>query len=177
MSVLETERLRLVPITLAMVEAVLSGNRDDAERVAEAKLPPAWPNRALIERAFTASLELIRADPVGRLWGDRFVLARAGERRVIGSVVFHGAPDASGIVEVAYGIEEGSQRQGYATEAVRASVEWALAQPGVTAVHATTVAWHQASLRVIERAGMKPCGTRDHDVLGELLVFERRGPV
>ena len=63
MSNLRTERLLLEPMTLAMVEAVMAGDREAAERIAEARLPPAWPNRALVERAFTASLEEILADP------------------------------------------------------------------------------------------------------------------
>ncbi len=173
--ILVTPRLELVPFTLPMVEAVMLGRREDAERIANARLPPAWPNRALIERAFTASLENIRADPARRLWGDRMMLSRDGERRVLGSVVFHGAPGDDGVVEIAYGVEEGSQGMGYATEATRASVEWALAQPDVRVVKATTFAWHVASLRVIEKLGMQAAGTRDHDMLGEMLVFAREG--
>ena len=53
-------------------------------------------------------------------------------------------------------------------------VAWALDQPGITAVQATTFPWHVASLGVIRRVGMIPIGTRDHDTLGDLLVFERR---
>jgi RimJ/RimL family protein N-acetyltransferase len=174
--ILATPRLYLVPFTLPMVEAVMLGRRDDAERIANARLPPAWPNRALIERAFTASLDRIRADPAGRLWGDRLMLSRDGERRVLGSVVFHGAPGDDGVVEIAYGVEEGSQGMGLATEATRASVEWALAQPGVRVITATTFAWHTASLRVIQKLDMKPAGTREHDMLGEMLVFALERP-
>jgi ribosomal-protein-alanine N-acetyltransferase len=176
---LRTPRLGLEPISLALVEAIMLGRRDDAERIAEAKLPGAWPNRALIERAFTASLDEIRADPATRLWGDRLMIVTepvAGrlERRVVGSVVFHGRPVEDGVAEIAYGVEEGSQGQGIATEATAASVGWALREPGVQAVRATTLPWHKASLRVIEKLGMKPVGTRDHELLGELLVFEVR---
>ena len=171
---LQTPRLELVPMTLAMVEAVMLGRREQAESIANAKLPLAWPNRALVERAFTASLEAIRGDPEQRLWGDRLMLSKDGERRVIGSVVFHGAPAEDGVVEIAYGVEEGSQGQGLATEATRASVAWALAEAGVVAVRATTFAWHRASMRVIEKLEMSQVGTRDHDMLGEMLVFERR---
>jgi ribosomal-protein-alanine N-acetyltransferase len=171
---LRTARLTLEPISLALVEAIMFERRDDAERLAEARLPAAWPNHALIERAFTASLSEIRADPARRLWGDRLMITGEGERRVVGSVVFHGQPAEDGVAEVAYGVEEGSQGQGLATEATRACVEWALAQEAVVAVRATTHPWHKASLRVIEKVGMAPAGTRDHELLGELLVFERR---
>ena len=175
MPTLLTPRLELVPITLAMVEAVMLGQREQAESVAGARLPAMWPNRALVERAFSVSLDLIRADPAARLWGDRLIVSRGGageERRVLGSVVFNGRPEAAGIVEVAYGVEEGSQGLGYGTEATRACVEWALVQDGVAAVQATTAAWHAASLRIIEKLGMVPAGTRDHELFGELLVFQ-----
>jgi ribosomal-protein-alanine N-acetyltransferase len=173
MTYLRTARLELEPISLAMVEAVMAGRRDDAERIAEAVVPKTWPNRALIERAFTASIEEIRADPATRLWGDRLMIERGdrGERRVVGSIVFHGRP-ADGVAEIAYGVEEGSQGRGLATEATRACVEWALAEDGVTAVRATTLPWHSASLRVMTKLGMIHYGTRDHETLGELVVYE-----
>jgi ribosomal-protein-alanine N-acetyltransferase len=172
---LRTERMELEPMPLELVEAVILGRRDVAERILEASLPAMWPNRALVERAFCASLDAIRADPETRLWGDRLMILRGprGERRIVGSVVFHGRP-ADGVAEVAYGVEEGSQGIGLATEATRACVEWALAEPSIVAVQATTVPWHTASLRVIEKVGMQPVGVREHEVLGELRVFERR---
>jgi len=175
---LTTPRLELAPMSLAMVEAVMLGKRETAEAIAEAKLPDAWPGAALIERAFSASLDRIRAAPEERLWGDRLIVIRSdgnrGPRCIVGSVVFHGRPGPDGVAEVAYGVEEASQGLGYATEATRACVDWALTQPGVVAVTATTAAWHRASLRVIQKIGMSPIGTRDHDLLGELLVFELR---
>ncbi len=172
---LRTGRLSLEPITLPLVEAVILGRRDLAERMVDAILPDTWPNRALVERAFCASLDAIRADPARRLWGDRLMIGRGprGERRVVGSVVFHGLPE-DGVAEVAYGVEDGSQGEGFATEGTLACVEWALTQPGIVAVQATTVPWHTASLRVIAKLGMERVGVRDHEILGELLVFERR---
>jgi RimJ/RimL family protein N-acetyltransferase len=173
---IQTGRLELEPISLALVEAVILGRREVAERLADAALPRTWPNRALVERAFAASLDDIRADPERRLWGDRLMIRRgpSGQRLVVGSVVFHGQPE-DGIAEIAYGVEDGSQGEGLATEATRACVEWALRQDGVVAVQATTVPWHTASLRVIAKLGMVRVGVRDHEILGELVVFETRG--
>jgi ribosomal-protein-alanine N-acetyltransferase len=175
MTLLRTARLELVPMTLAMAEAVILGHKEEAERLIAARMPLRWPNRELVERAFSASLEELRARPDVRLWGNRVLVARAadGEARVVGSVVFHGRPE-DGIAEIAYGVEEGSQGQGYATEAVGASVASALEQEGVLAVQAATFDWHVPSLRVIGKVGMARVGTRDHDTMGELVVFERR---
>jgi ribosomal-protein-alanine N-acetyltransferase len=186
MPALVTKRLRLIPVTLPMVEGVLRHDRAAAEAaldaclrehgVPEAELgatfPASWPNDDLVSRAFPFSLDAIRAAPEVRLWGDTMVLRR-DTPRVVGSVVFRGRPE-NGIAEVGYGIEDTSRGLGLATEATRACVEWALVQPGVTAVRATTFPFHHASLGVIRKLGMQPCGTREHAMLGDLIVFERR---
>ena len=186
MPALLTTRLRLVPITLPMVEGVMRRDRAAAEAALDAgirecgwdldacaRFPDAWPNEDLVARAFPFSLDAIRTDPDKRLWGDSLVLPLEGPPRVVGSVVFKGRP-TDGIAEVAYGIEDSSRRQGLATEATLACVEWALEQEGIACVQATTFPWHHASLGVIRRVGMVQCATREHDMLGELLVFERK---
>lgn len=173
-SPLGTSRLSLLPITLEVVEAVLEDRRADVEALLDAKLPSAWPGRALIERAFWVSLEHVRANPEVRLWGDRVMVTREPPFKIVGSVVFHGAPDAEGAVEVAYGVEEESQGRGYATEAVGVSVAWALSHPHVHVVRAATPPWHVPSKRVLEKCGFRQVGVREGDLLGEVLEFERR---
>jgi len=164
--------LRLIPITLEAIEAVLDHDKARAEAIVGASFPRAWPNDELVAQGFPFSREALRANPEVRLWGDSLVVLR-DEPRVVGSVVFHGHP-SDGVAEVAYGIAETARRQGYAIEATSAAVAWALAQDGIEAVQATTFPWHAASLAVIQRLGMQPIGSREHDTLGELLVFERR---
>lgn len=177
MDVLVTPRLILEPITLDVVEATFAEDRAAIEALVQAEIPDAWPGRALVERAFSASLEHIRADPSTRLWGDRLMITRTdadeGRRRlVVGSVVFHGRP-RDGVAEVGYGVEERWQRRGFASEATRACVEWALAQAGVRCVTATTPPWHTASVRVLERSGLVRVGVEEHEILGEVVRFRR----
>ncbi len=181
MEVLVTPRLILEPITLDVVEATFAGDRAAIEDLVRAKVPDAWPGRALVERAFSASLEHIRADPETRLWGDRLMITRTDAslgagvegRCVVGSVIFHGRP-YDGVAEIGYGVEEHWQRQGFASEATRACVEWALTQPGVMCVTATTPPWHTASIRVLERSGLARVCIEEHDALGEVVRFECR---
>ncbi|MBA3818402.1 MAG: GNAT family N-acetyltransferase [Deltaproteobacteria bacterium] len=172
MPALVTPRLRLVPITLEVIEAVLDADKERAEAVVGATFPARWPNADLLASGFPYSRDAIRAAPDIRLWGDSLVVLH-DEPRIIGSVVFHGHP-SDGVAEVGYSIEDSSRGQGLATEATRACVEWALEQTGIDAVQATTFEWHKASLGVIRKLGMKQIAVRDHDTLGELLVFERR---
>jgi RimJ/RimL family protein N-acetyltransferase len=170
-------------MTLSMVEAVMLGRKDDSEAFARARMPERWPNPELIERAFPVSLDEMRGAPEARLWGARVMIvsgegsggAEGGERRVVGSIVFrHGFPGDDGIAEIAYGVEEGSQGRGYDKEGVSTCVAWALEQAGVRAVQAATFAWHHPSVRVLSNAGMTRVGTREHETMGEMLVFERR---
>ncbi len=170
-STITTNRLRMVPMTLHIVEAVLEGRRAETEALLGAKMPSAWPGRALVERAFLARLDEIRANPDHRLWGDRVAMTRDPEPRVIGSVIFHGGPDHQGAVEVAYGIEEDSQRQGFGHEAVNAAVAWAFDEPHVQFVRASTFTWHAPSRRILEKIGFCVVGT-SNDILGEMLEYE-----
>ena len=62
-------------------------------------------------------------------------------------------------VEIGYGIRDAYQGRGYATEAVAAAVNWALAQPDVTRVEAETEPDNRASQRVLEKCGFVPTGT------------------
>lgn len=172
MPALVTPRLRLVPVTLEAIEAVLDHDKARVEAIVGATFPPGWPNEDLVASGFPYSREAIRSAPEVRLWGDSLVVL-VDEPRVVGSVVFHGHP-ADGVAEVGYSIEDSSRGHGLATEATRACVEWALEQDGIAAVQATTFEWHRASLGVIRKLGMTQIGVRDHDTLGELLVFERR---
>src|SRR5678816_4856677 len=112
MPALVTERLRLVPITLEAIEAVLDRDQPRAEAIVRARFPPGWPQDPLLDVGFPYSRDAIRADPDVRLWGDSLVLLR-DEPRVIGSVVFHGLP-ADGVAEVAYSVEERSRGRGLA---------------------------------------------------------------
>ncbi len=169
---LYTQRLELVPVTLPMVEAALADQPHEICRLLGASLASMWPGRELIERAFCASIDAIRANPEARLWGDRIALSRGPERTVIGSVIFHGHP-IDGLVEVGYGVDVAFQRSGYATEATLACVNWALEQPGVTLVRATTPPWHTASMRVLIKCGFADVGPIEHETLGEVLAFER----
>jgi [ribosomal protein S5]-alanine N-acetyltransferase len=169
---LSTPRLDLVPITLDVLEAVISNQRAKAEQLVGAVFPDDWPNEDLIARAFPVAMHAVRADPTTRLWGDTLLLLR-GQQRIVGSVIFHGRP-SNGIAEVGYGIDERSRGEGLAIEGTTACVSWALTQPGIDAVQATTFPWHAASLGVIRRLGMTEIGSREHDTLGQLMVFELR---
>lgn len=79
----------------------------------------------------------------------------------IGDLSFKGIEN--GAAEIGYGICEEYERHGYATEAVCAAVEWALRQPGIDRVEAEAEEDNIASLRVLEKCGFTPAGTRGEE--------------
>jgi RimJ/RimL family protein N-acetyltransferase len=66
-----------------------------------------------------------------------------------------GLGDATGAIEIGYGLAEPYRRQGYGTELVRALSQWLLDRPPVRAVTAATEAENIASIRVLEHAGFQ----------------------
>jgi len=70
----------------------------------------------------------------------------------VGELCFKGIQEG-GIVEIGYGIREEFQNRGYATEAIKAAVSWALKQPRISSVEAETTEENAASLRVLEKCG------------------------
>jgi RimJ/RimL family protein N-acetyltransferase len=103
-------------------------------------------------------------------WGS-YVLVRRDDDRAVGSMGFHGPPDAEGRVEIGYDLAAAARGQGYATEALRALAAWALAEEDVVTVTARVDPGNTASRHVLERSGFRRVGHLDED--GGVLLFER----
>jgi ribosomal-protein-alanine N-acetyltransferase len=79
-------------------------------------------------------------------------------------------------VLIGYAMYPQFEGRGYATEAVRAMVEWAFHQPGVRLVRALAPVWNTPALRVAENVGMRPVATGEDDDVGEVLVYAVSAP-
>ena len=76
---------------------------------------------------------------------------------VVGTCGFKGPP-ADGVVEIAYGVAPDHQGKGYATEAARALVAYALGSGDVRIVRAHTLPKSNASKRVLSKCGFRHVG-------------------
>ena len=74
---------------------------------------------------------------------------------MIGDLGFKGKPNRRGTVEIGYRVAPAYRRQGYASEATRALVDWALAQGGVERITAECNPDNVGSIRVLEKLGMR----------------------
>ncbi len=149
---LDTERLELIPFNSDLIKLLVADRAAFAEKLA-VQLPADWPDPDH-NRVFRTDAWIARQDRSGDDWGGYLAILKAG-RIVIGYPGFIGAPDGEGAVEVGYSIAESYQGQGFATEAVRALIEWALRQPQVKQVTAGCDADNYASRRVLEKLGLQ----------------------
>ncbi|WUL96439.1 GNAT family N-acetyltransferase [Streptomyces caniferus] len=93
-------------------------------------------------------------------WGV-FVLTDAATGTALGSIGFHGPPDAEGFVEIGYDLSPSARGAGWATDATRLLAGWAAARPEVRTVCALTEPENVASQRVLQRAGFRFVGERE----------------
>lgn len=133
--VVQTERLRMVPQTMEALRMLHDGERDED-----------------MKQAYGDMLETMEQLPGQEEWGTEWEIALVSGQR-IGGIGFKGTPDAEGIVEVGYGIDEAYRRKGYGAEAVKAMVKWALEQEGVRCVTAQTETDNSISQKVLLKNG------------------------
>ncbi|MEW2417267.1 GNAT family protein [Streptomyces sp. NPDC046866] len=96
-------------------------------------------------------------------WGP-YAVIRTHDRRAVGGIGFHGAPDADGHAEVGYDLVPSARGNGYATEALRGLTARAFGQPGLTALHASVDDGNAPSHAVLLRAGFERTGAADGTV-------------
>ncbi|MEU8779890.1 GNAT family N-acetyltransferase [Streptomyces sp. NPDC048606] len=147
---LVTQRLVLHPLSVPEAESLARGKPREHERWA-----PDYPTAADIAGA-RRHLDTcaLRDDP--QPFGP-YEIRRREDGEAIGGLGFHGPPDENGTVTIGYGLAPSAQGRGYATEALRALLEFARTH-GVTQVVGDTDRANLASQRVMAAAGMEPVG-------------------
>ncbi|WP_316043403.1 GNAT family N-acetyltransferase [Actinomadura sp. CNU-125] len=101
---------------------------------------------------------LLAADPAADPGQRQIVERETG--LVIGSIGLF-RPPVDGAVEFGYGVVPSRRGRGHATEAARAVVASALAEPDVRTVRAGVEPSNTASVRVLEKAGLRRVGGSD----------------
>jgi ribosomal-protein-alanine N-acetyltransferase len=172
---IRTERLELVSFTPAVMRAILDGDRLGAERLLGATIVGGLDEE--LREFFEIRLADVSARPELQPWLARAIVlvTDPDAPRAIGSVGFHGPPDASGRAEIGYQLEPGSRGRGLATEAVRGLLDWAATEHGVHSFRASIAPGNAPSLGLAARLGFTLVGRQVDDVDGEELVLERDG--
>jgi ribosomal-protein-alanine N-acetyltransferase len=153
-----TERLELRPLAQAAAAALLH-DRTTAALELGAELPDGWPHADLVD-----VLPWQAAAAPGEEHFGVWVIIERDTGRLCGDIGFLGPPGPDGAIEIGYSVVPSCRRRGYATEAARALVGWALSRPDVRSVVAHCDTDNVASVRILEGLGF----TRDGMVDGQL---------
>ncbi|MBB6097572.1 ribosomal-protein-alanine N-acetyltransferase [Deinobacterium chartae] len=163
MPLLSTAHLEIVPFTAELMRAAVH-DRGEFARLLDARVPDSWPESDYAQVLPFLLEEALQQDGQ-QPWSA--LLIERHERQLVGNAGCRGVQGTGGTVEIGFSIVPEARNRGYATEATRGLIEWALAQPGVKRVMAECRADNAASKRVLEKAGMH-CVHR----VGDLMLWE-----
>jgi [ribosomal protein S5]-alanine N-acetyltransferase len=150
---IETGRLVLIAETAELAAAAEAG-RGELAAALEAEVPEEWPPEGTAD-AMALFAARLRREPTLAGWLAWYWVRPdpvTGSRTLIGDGGFT-SPPVDGTVATGYSLLPAYRGKGYATEAVRALVEWAFAHQEVRKVIAETLPDNKRSIRVLQRAG------------------------
>ena len=160
---IKSERLELVALLPAEIEALISGDTERAGFLAGVRFPQDWPNDAEARDGLSWHLKALQADENQASWRIRVIVERSSSD-VVGSINLKGPPDADGDVEIGWGLAEQHRNRGYALEAALAVVAWVLQQPGVRSISVTVPDDDPPSQRLAARLGLLRTGETRRDL-------------
>ena len=165
---IETPRLRLIACELRHFEAIRTDQRRLGQMLGVTVPGDAFdfPGVMTIE-AMRFMHEGLKADP-GVIGWWTYLFVHAADGVLIGPGGYKGRADEEGAVEIGYAIVGKYRGQGLATEAARGLIDHAFSHEHVMRVDAHTLAEPNASVRVLEKAGMRFAGAVPDPDLGQV---------
>lgn len=155
--VIRSDRALLVPCSAEVAKVAVEQGAAGVAELVGVEVDRDWPPQDLRE-ALPIHEAMVRVDSEAAVWGVWLILD-AEASTLLGDVGFKGPPTEEGLIEVGYGIQPPFRRQGLATEAVRALLDWAETQPGVRGVLARCYVENVASQGVLRRLGFQLVGS------------------
>ena len=150
---LTTQRLELIPATVALIHADLKG-RSHLAPLLNARIPDSWPPRLTQITALLWFKEQLKQSPQWAGWFSWYWI-RKEDRVAVGLGGFKGFPTSQRPPELGYSVLPEFQSRGFATEAGRTLTEWAFSHPEIQCVVAEAQSDRHASIRVLEKIGFK----------------------
>ena len=161
-----TSRMILLSFTPELIHAALENSA--ASYAGMGIVPnPEWPEPDLVEALPHFRGLLLEHGATGY---NSWLMLDGVSREIIGSLGFLGEPDASGSLEMGFGVVPGRRLQGYCSEAVGALVEWAASQQGVRRITAQCAVDNHVSRRVLLKTGFAEGPAEDGLAQWEWLV-------
>lgn len=148
---INTERMSLVPATVRLYLLELHDRPAFASNL-NARIPEEWPPDQITPEVIEEFIGRMQAKD-RKIWNFYWLLhQKVSEQPVLigsGGFIVH----ENGSIEIGYSVLSDYQNKGYATEAVRSMLEWALSSLKKDCIIANTYPHLKASIRVLEKNG------------------------
>jgi RimJ/RimL family protein N-acetyltransferase len=173
--IISSERLDLIPLTPAFLQASLQGDSMMAASLLGLSIPAEW-----FQEQSLVGLRLVQLQqtPALQPWLLRAIGLRH-QQVMVGHIGFHTAPDAEylrelvpGGVEYGYTVFAAFRRQEYAREACTALMEWAYQEHQVTRFVVSIRPDNIPSRRLAEEFGFKRIGSHIDEEDGLEDIYE-----
>lgn len=175
-STIHSDRLDLIPMTPAVLRALLEGEHDAAGCL----LGVSWPAECAIHcDVLELRLGQLEAVPGMQPWLIRAMVLR-DEGVAVGHIGFHSAPGhesledlSPGGAEFGYEIMAAYRRRGLAAEAIGAMMHWAREEHGVTRFVVSISPDNAPSLALAAKLGFRKIGCHMDEFDGPEDIFEK----
>lgn len=145
---IETERLILIPFTKEIAQDILDSNFESIE-VLNLKRGTNWPDQDIIETLPKIIFNLSKViSPTGF---ESWMIVKKDTKEIIGDVGFKGYNTLFNKADIGYGIIEAERKKGFASEAVKALINWAYTNEALTLISATTLIDNTDSIQLLKR--------------------------
>jgi ribosomal-protein-alanine N-acetyltransferase len=162
LDIIDSPRLGLIALSPAFLKASMNDDLETASRLIELDVPVDWLE---VKWLMEMRLEKMRENPALEPWLLRAVGLRA-TKTMIGFIGFHTLPGAEylnryapGSVEFGYTIFSRYRKNGYASEAAQALMDWATQEHNVTRFVVSISPTNEPSLRVAQKFGFRKVGS------------------
>jgi 3-methyladenine DNA glycosylase/8-oxoguanine DNA glycosylase/RimJ/RimL family protein N-acetyltransferase len=176
-ALISSQRLDLIPMSPAFLEASLAGDEAGAASLLKLSIPADWFRKGELIKL---RLEQLRREPALRPWLLRAIGLRQ-QKLMVGYIGFHTGPDpaylrdiAPGAIEFGYTVFPAFRRQGYAREACAALMAWAFQEGHVRGFVVSIRPDNTASLGLAQSFGFKRIGSHMDEVDGLEDIYELR---
>jgi [ribosomal protein S5]-alanine N-acetyltransferase len=166
-----TQRLKLLPCSLGVAQAALIKNKSEVERLLGVSVSDDWYGSDVLD-ILPMYAQMLIDDPLQLGWGV-WLMIHINDSTLIGDLGFLGKPNEQGTVEMGYEVISAYRQQGFAFEAVEALVNFAFTQPELQRIIAHSPDDHTASIRILEKLGMRQISQNENLLKWELKLESR----
>lgn len=157
---IQTDRLRWITFTAEMMQAAISNERE-LEQATGYQVADNYPSDDFKE-ILPFKIQRYKKYPEENEWEG--LIVHQEDQIIMGDMGFRRSTDNPEELELGYSIVPAYQGQGYATEMAQAIITWGLTQAGIKRIIASCDTNNQASIRVLEKAGLKKLGEQEHKI-------------